>query len=62
MPLELVPARCDGHAFAEAKKAFLFPVRASVDGGEERVVIVTPPKPVQDRLISYARRACDLGS
>ncbi|MFB4264175.1 hypothetical protein [Nonomuraea sp. GTA35] len=62
VPLELTPARCDGHAFAEAKKAFLFPVRASVDGGEERVVIVTPPKPLQDRFLAYARRACDLGS
>lgn len=62
VPLTLSPARCDGHAFAEAKKAFLFPVRASVDGGEERVVIVTMPKPLQDRFIRYAQRACGLGS
>ncbi|MEV0389966.1 hypothetical protein [Nonomuraea sp. NPDC050643] len=61
VPVELTPGRCDPHAFAEAKKAFLFPARASVDGGEERVVIVTPPKPLQDRLIAYAMRACGLG-
>ncbi|MEV4171486.1 hypothetical protein [Nonomuraea sp. NPDC049709] len=61
VPVELTPGRCDPHAFAEAKKAFLFPVRAAIDGGEERVVIVTPPKPVQDRLIDYALRACGLG-
>lgn len=62
VPLELTPGRCDPHAFAEAKKAFLFPVRVSVDGGEERVLIVTPPKPLQDRLITYAQRTCGLGS
>ncbi|MGN9839375.1 lipoprotein [Nonomuraea sp. H19] len=61
VPIALTPARCDGHAFAEAKKAFLFPVRASIDGGEERVVIVAPPKPLQDRLITYALKACGLG-
>lgn len=60
VPVEITPGRCDPHAFAEAKKAFLFPVRASVDGGEERVVIVTPPQPVQDRLIRYALDVCGL--
>jgi hypothetical protein len=60
LPVELTPGRCDPHAFAEAKKAFLFPVRAAIDGGQERVVIVTPPKPLQDRLITYAMRACGL--
>ncbi len=60
-PIALSPGRCDPHAFAEAKKAFLFPVRASVDGGEERVVIVEPPKPLQERLIDYALRICGLG-
>jgi hypothetical protein len=60
-PIALSPGRCDPHAFAEAKKAFLFPVRASVDGGEERIVIVEPPKPLQDRLIDYALRVCGLG-
>ncbi|NUO96321.1 MAG: hypothetical protein HOW59_00145 [Nonomuraea sp.] len=61
VPLALTPGRCDPHAFAEAKKAFQFPVRASVDGGPERVVIVVPPKPLQDRLIQYALRVCGLG-
>ncbi|MGI5292324.1 hypothetical protein ACQEVF_54760 [Nonomuraea polychroma] len=60
-PIALTPGRCDGHAFAEAKKAFLFPVRAVIDGGEERVVIVVPPKPLQDRLIAYALKACGFG-
>jgi hypothetical protein len=59
--VELTPGRCDPHAFAEAKKAFLFPVRASVDGGEERVVIVTPPEADQERLIDYALDVCGLG-
>ncbi|TDB98594.1 hypothetical protein E1267_38540 [Nonomuraea longispora] len=61
IPVELTPARCDGHAFGEAKKAFQFPVRASIDGGEERVIVVAPPKPLQDRLIGYASRACGFG-
>ncbi|MGW0802860.1 hypothetical protein [Nonomuraea sp. NPDC002799] len=61
VPIALTPGRCDPHAFAEAKKAFLFPVRASLDGGEERVVIVVPPKPLQDRLIAYALKVCGLG-
>ncbi|MFG3439309.1 hypothetical protein ACGF0J_18880 [Nonomuraea sp. NPDC047897] len=59
-PIALSPGRCDPHAFAEAKKAFQFPVRASVDGGEERIVIVTPPQDAQDRLIDYALRVCGL--
>lgn len=61
VPVRLTPSRCDGHSFGEAKKAFMFPVRASLDGGEVHVVIVMPPKPVQDRLIRYAQRACGLG-
>ncbi|MGI5270871.1 hypothetical protein ACQEUU_17080 [Nonomuraea sp. CA-218870] len=58
--VQLTPGRCDPHAFAEAKKAFLFPVRASVDGGAERVVIVVPPEDVQHRLIEYALDVCGL--
>ncbi|MEQ4716205.1 hypothetical protein [Nonomuraea sp. B19D2] len=60
VPITLTPARCDSHAFAEAKKAFLFPVRASVDGGQERVVVVTLPKPQQDYLIKWAAKVCGL--
>jgi hypothetical protein len=58
--VSLTPAGCSAHVFAEAKKAFLFPVRANVDGGQERVVIVVPPKPLQDRLLSYALHTCGL--
>ncbi|MEU0568092.1 hypothetical protein ABZ297_22285 [Nonomuraea sp. NPDC005983] len=61
LPVALTPGRCDPHAFAEAKKAFQFPVRATLDGGEERVVIVVPPKPLQERLTAYALRTCGLG-
>ncbi|KAB8189949.1 hypothetical protein FH608_036345 [Nonomuraea phyllanthi] len=60
VPITLTPGRCDPHAFAEAKKAFQFPVRAAVDGGQERVVIVVPPKPLQDRLTAYALKTCGL--
>ncbi|MET8868534.1 hypothetical protein ABZW11_36885 [Nonomuraea sp. NPDC004580] len=60
LPIRLTPGRCDAHAFAEAKKAFLFPIRVTLDGGDERVVIVTPPKPLQDSLIQYAARTCGL--
>jgi hypothetical protein len=59
--LRLTPGRCDPHAFGEAKKAFLFPVRATVDGGDVRVVIVVPPKPLQERLTAYALKTCGLG-
>ncbi|SES78321.1 hypothetical protein SAMN05421811_101326 [Nonomuraea wenchangensis] len=57
----LSPGRCDPHAFAEAKKAFLFPVRASLDGDEARVIIVVPPEPLQERLTRWARETCGLG-
>ncbi|MFI7704799.1 hypothetical protein [Nonomuraea sp. NPDC049480] len=59
-PIELTPARCDPHSLGEAKKAFLFPVRVSIDGGEEQVITVVPPKPLQNRLIAYVLEACGL--
>lgn len=58
--VEITPGRCDPHAFAEAKKAFLFPVQVSVDGGEQHVVTVTPPGDVQHRLTRYALDVCGL--
>lgn len=61
VPVEINPSRCDGHAFAEAKKANLFPFRASLDQDEERVVIVVPPKEVQVAFNLYAVKACGVG-
>lgn len=59
--VQIRPMRCDGHAFAEAKKAFLFPFRVSLDADEERVVVVVPPKAVQDRFNLYMVKACGVG-
>ncbi|MBG0829595.1 hypothetical protein HS041_17655 [Planomonospora sp. ID67723] len=58
IPVEITPGRCDAHAFAEAKKAYLFPVWVSIAGGETRSLIVTPPKKTQDAMLAYARKAC----
>jgi hypothetical protein len=60
LPVELRPSRCDPHAFAEAKKAFLFPVRASIGGADPLWLIASPPKEAQTMLTDYARRACGL--
>lgn len=59
--VEINPSRCDGHAFAEAKKANRFPFRASLDGEEERVVVVVPPKEIQVRFNLHAVKVCGIG-
>ncbi|MEV4456772.1 hypothetical protein [Microbispora sp. NPDC049633] len=61
IPVEVTPMRCDWHAFAEAKKAYLFPVYAVVGGGERRYLIATPPAPVQRTFLSYAQDVCGVG-
>ncbi|ETK36492.1 hypothetical protein [Microbispora sp. ATCC PTA-5024] len=61
IPVEVTPARCDPHAFAEAKKAYLFPVWATVGSGQEHWLIATPPPPVQATFLSYAEKTCGVG-
>ncbi|KAA9379973.1 hypothetical protein F5972_10155 [Microbispora cellulosiformans] len=61
IPVEVTPARCDWHAFAEAKKAYLFPVYGTVGTGERRYLIATPPAPVQQTFLSYAKDVCGVG-
>jgi hypothetical protein len=58
IPVEITPTRCDPHAFAEAKKAYLFPVWAKVGGGEIRWLIATPSPAAQATFLSYARTTC----
>ncbi|WP_143590185.1 hypothetical protein [Thermoactinospora rubra] len=60
IPVVVTPGRCDPHAFAEAKKAHLFPVRASLGQDQERVVIVSPDQQAQRLMVDYARRTCGL--
>lgn len=60
LPVRLSPARCDPHAFAEAKKAFLFPVRASAGGGDPLWLIASPSREMQLAFTEYAREACGL--
>ena len=60
LPVLLRPARCDWHAFAEAKKAYLFPVRVSAGGGDPLWMIASPPKELQTTFTDYARKACGL--
>ncbi|WP_285783388.1 hypothetical protein [Microbispora sp. NBRC 16548] len=61
IPVEVTPMRCDWHAFAEAKKAYLFPIYGTVGGGERRYLIATPPAPVQQTFLSYAQDVCGVG-
>ncbi|MCT9930581.1 hypothetical protein N5079_10175 [Planotetraspora sp. A-T 1434] len=62
IPVEVTPARCDMHAFAEAKKAYLFPVWATVGGGKMYWLISTPSKQTQATFLSYAETACGYAS
>ncbi len=59
VPVTIRPTRCDPHAFAEAKQAYLFQVWGHTEGGETYRMIVTPPKDVQERLLDYAIEVCD---
>lgn len=61
IPVTVTPARCDPHAFAEAKKAFLFPVRMALNGEREsRVIVVVPDQAAQATMLEYAVRSCGL--
>ncbi|MEV5411795.1 hypothetical protein AB0K60_23515 [Thermopolyspora sp. NPDC052614] len=60
LPVMLYPSRCDPHAFAEAKKAYLFPIRASAGGGEPLLLIASPSREMQLTFTNYARKACGL--
>ncbi len=59
IPVTIRPTRCDPHAFAEAKQAYLFQVWGHTEGGETYRMIVTPPKDVQEKLLDYAIDVCD---
>ncbi|GAA4040486.1 hypothetical protein GCM10022248_03490 [Nonomuraea soli] len=60
VPVVVLPGRCDPHAFAEAKKAYLFPVRAALGQDEAKVVIVVPDEQSQRLMLDYAKEVCGL--
>jgi hypothetical protein len=60
IPVEVTPARCDPHAFAEAKKAYLFPVWATVGGGQTYWLIATPSTRTQAIMLAYAEDTCGI--
>lgn len=60
IPIRIRPSRCDPHAFADAKKAFIFAVWASVGDGEKLYVSFTPPKRTRQLLLDFAVEECDL--
>jgi hypothetical protein len=60
IPVEIGPSRCDAHAFAEAKKAFIFPITLTVGADEPRRITYIPPKPVQETLLDFAQASCGL--
>ncbi|GAA4598579.1 hypothetical protein GCM10023194_76440 [Planotetraspora phitsanulokensis] len=62
IPVEVTPARCDAHAFAEAKKAYLFPVWGSVGAGQTYWLIATPSDQTKATMLSYAEDACGIPS
>ncbi|WP_157518420.1 hypothetical protein [Herbidospora mongoliensis] len=59
IPVTIRPTRCDPHAFAEAKQAYLFQVWGHTEGGETYRMIVTPPRDIQEELLAYAIEVCD---
>jgi hypothetical protein len=60
IPVVVTPARCDPHAFGEAKKAYLFPVWGTVAAGETYWLIATPSKETQATMLSYAEDTCGI--
>ncbi|GAA1012445.1 hypothetical protein Aple_007250 [Acrocarpospora pleiomorpha] len=63
IPVLVTSSRCDPHAFAEAKQAYLFPLWGTPPGiGETYTMEVVPPKAVQQRFWDYAVDLCDLPS
>lgn len=60
IPIEVRPSRCDPHAFADAKQAFLFPVWVAVGNAEARYLRFTPPSALRAELFAFAREACGL--
>jgi hypothetical protein len=60
IPVELRPARCDPHAFGEAKKAYIFPVWGRIGDGELYWMIVTPGTQLKATFLAYAERACGI--
>lgn len=60
IPVRIRPSRCDPHAFADAKKAFIFAVWASVGDGEKLYVSFTPPKRTRQLLLDFAVEECGL--
>lgn len=60
LPVRVTPSRCDPHAFADAKQGFLFPVWVALDDAEPQYMRFTPPKPLQKRMLDFAREACGL--
>ena len=58
VPVVVTPARCDEHAFAEAKKGFLFPIYATA--GERHYVIVEPSAAGKATFVAYAKKVCGL--
>ncbi|MGH3519279.1 MAG: hypothetical protein ACRDQ7_18050 [Haloechinothrix sp.] len=60
IPVQVRAARCDPHAFAEAKKGFVFPVWASVGAGETRHLTFTPPQATRSTFNNFARDVCGL--
>lgn len=60
IPVRVTPARCDPHAFAEAKQAYLFPVRVALGKGESYSLISTPSGETQDVFLKFAQDVCGL--
>ncbi|GAA0412944.1 hypothetical protein GCM10010160_46480 [Acrocarpospora corrugata] len=61
IPVLITPTRCDPHAFAESKQAYLFTVRGTATpGGESYNMTVVPPEAVQLKFLDYAVDVCDL--
>ncbi|MBO3745363.1 hypothetical protein J5X84_04725 [Streptosporangiaceae bacterium NEAU-GS5] len=60
IPVEVRPARCDPHAFGEAKKAYIFPVWGRIGDGKLFWMIITPDAQLKAAFLAYAEKACGI--
>jgi hypothetical protein len=51
--------RCDPHSLGQSTQTFLLSAYVRLGDDPEQRVVLTPPRPVQDRILEVITRACD---
>lgn len=61
LPIEIVPARCDGHALGETKQPYVYPIRIAIGDEFESAYDLPVTKSQQEQLFDFLVRACGFG-